>query len=97
MAPMDVLAVARDALASGPLCDPCLGRLVADRSFGLTNRERGRGLRVALALADDADFESPDEPCWVCEGECDRYDTWAERAATALRGYEVEEFVEDEY
>jgi tRNA pseudouridine synthase 10 len=89
---MDVLAVARDALASGPLCDPCLGRLVADRSFGLTNRERGRGLRVALALADDADFESPDEPCWVCEGECDRYDTWAERAATALRGYEVDTF-----
>jgi tRNA pseudouridine synthase 10 len=85
---MDVLAVARDALESGPLCDACLGRLVADRSFGLTNDDRGQGLRVALALADDADFEPPDERCWVCEGETDRFDVWAERAATALRGYD---------
>ncbi|MEF8774502.1 MAG: tRNA pseudouridine(54/55) synthase Pus10 [Halobacteriales archaeon] len=83
---MDVIAVARDALAAGPVCDPCLGRLVADRSFGLTNRERGHSLRVAVALADDADFE-PGSDCWVCEGECARYDTWAERAATALRNY----------
>jgi len=85
---MDVLAVARDALATGPVCDACLGRLVADRSFGLTNDERGRGLRVALALADDADFEPPAAECWVCEDETDRYDTWADRAAAALRGYD---------
>ncbi len=88
---MDVIAVARDALASGPLCDPCLGRLVADRSFGLTNRERGRSLRVALALADDTDFE-PAADCWVCEGECARYDIWAERAVTALRNYEFDTY-----
>ena len=84
---MDVLSVARAALATGPLCDPCLGRLVADRSFGLTNRERGRGLRVAVALADDADFD-PDEECWVCEGECERYDWWAKTAAAAVQGYD---------
>ena len=85
---MDVLETARRALATGPLCNPCLGRLVADRSFGLTNRERGRGLRTAVALADDADFEPVADQCWVCEDECDRYDWWADQAAAAVHGYD---------
>ncbi|WP_459191171.1 tRNA pseudouridine(54/55) synthase Pus10 [Halosimplex sp. J119] len=92
----DVLDLARRAVETGPLCDPCLGRLVADRSFGLTNRERGRSLRVAAALADDrpvADLD-PDEPCWVCEGESteERAQEWAERAAYAVREYDFETF-----
>jgi len=87
---MDVLAIARDALATGPVCDSCLGRLVADRSFGLSNPERGESLRVAVALADDEDFEAHDGECWVCEAECDRFEWWAEQAATAVRGYEFE-------
>lgn len=89
---MNVLAVARDALATGPVCDACLGRLVADRSFGLTNSERGHSLRVAIALADDDPFEDHDESCWVCEGETDRYDWWAEQAAAAARGYEFDTY-----
>ncbi|MFB6179096.1 MAG: tRNA pseudouridine(54/55) synthase Pus10 [Halorientalis sp.] len=83
---MTVLETARRAIDTGPLCDACLGRLVADRSFGLTNGERGRSLRVTVALEDDdpiADLE-PDDACWVCEGESDRYDEWAERAAHRL-------------
>ncbi|QLH76806.1 tRNA pseudouridine(54/55) synthase Pus10 [Halosimplex rubrum] len=92
----DVLDLARRAVETGPLCDPCLGRLVAERSFGLTNRERGRSLRVAVALADDrpvADLE-PDEPCWVCEGESteERAQEWAERAAYAVSDYDFETF-----
>ena len=47
----DVLATARTAVETGPLCDPCLGRLVADRSFGLTNRERERDAQPPAALA----------------------------------------------
>jgi tRNA pseudouridine synthase 10 len=89
---MTLLAAARRALASGPLCDPCLGRLFADRSFGLTNRDRGHSLRVAVALDDDDPFEEPDAECWVCEGECDRYDWWAETAAAAARGYEFDTY-----
>ncbi len=87
---MNVLAVARDALGTGSLCDVCLGRLVADRSYGLANADRGHSLRVAVALADDEPFEPPGTPCWVCEGEtgADPYETWAERAAAALRGYD---------
>ncbi|MFC7133573.1 MULTISPECIES: tRNA pseudouridine(54/55) synthase Pus10 [Salinibaculum] len=85
---MTLLETARAALDSGPLCDPCLGRLVADRSFGLTNDERGHSLRVAVALDDDEPFEDEPDDCWVCEGECDRYDWWAENAAAAVQGYD---------
>ncbi len=88
---MNVLSVARDALASGSVCDSCLGRLVADRSFGLSNAERGRSLRISLALADDDDFEPPGD-CWVCENECDRFGWWATQAATAARGYEFDTY-----
>ena len=89
---MTVLDVAREALATGPLCDACLGRLVAGRSFGLTNGERGRGLRIAVALEGDTPFEEPAGECWVCEGECDRHGWWAENAAAALRGYEFDTY-----
>jgi tRNA pseudouridine synthase 10 len=89
---MTLLETARAALASGPVCDPCLGRLVADRSFGLTNRERGHSLRVAVALDDDEPFEEAPDDCWVCEGECDRYDWWAENAAAAVQGYDFDTY-----
>jgi len=94
----DLVALTREALATGPLCDPCLGRLVADRSFGLTNRERGRSLRVALALQDDepiSDLEpDAEDPCWVCEGESaeERVEEWADRAAYAVADYDFDTF-----
>jgi len=66
---MDVLEVAARATGTGPVCDACLGRLVADRSFGLSNAERGSALRTSLALRDDEDYEPVETAdCWVCEG-----------------------------
>jgi tRNA pseudouridine synthase 10 len=88
---MDVLDIARDAVATGPLCNACLGRLVADRSFGLGNAERGRALRTTVALEDDEPYEEP-EDCWVCEGECDRIDTWVERAVQAVTEYDFDTY-----
>jgi len=88
---MTVLEDAEAALATGPLCDACLGRLFAERSFGLANAERGHALRVSLALEDDEPYE-PDEDCWVCELESERVDWWAEQAATAVRGYDFETY-----
>ncbi|MFB6189716.1 MAG: tRNA pseudouridine(54/55) synthase Pus10 [Halapricum sp.] len=88
---MTVLEIARDALATGPICDSCLGRLVADRSFGLSNVERGRALRTAVALDDDEPYEAPDD-CWVCEGECDRIDTWVERAVHVVTDYDFDTY-----
>ena len=84
---MTVLEDAEAALATGPLCDSCLGRLFAERSFGLANAQRGRALRISLALEADDPFEES-EDCWVCELESERVDWWAEQAATAVRGYD---------
>jgi tRNA pseudouridine synthase 10 len=90
---MSVLDDARGLAATGPVCDSCLGRVFADRSYGLTNAERGRALRVALAL--ESDEERPAvEPadCWVCEGECGRFDEWAERCAETVEDVEFETY-----
>ncbi|NLV09915.1 tRNA pseudouridine(54/55) synthase Pus10 [Halomicrobium mukohataei] len=84
---MTLLDDARAAVSTGPLCDSCLGRLFAERSFGLTNTERGRALRTTIALDDDEPYDPPEE-CWVCEDETARFDELAERAAAAVQGYE---------
>jgi len=88
---MTVLDIARDAIATGPVCDACLGRLVADRSFGLSNAERGRALRTTVALEADEPYEPPEE-CWVCEGESDRIDIWTDRAVQAVTDYEFDTY-----
>ncbi|MDG5776126.1 tRNA pseudouridine(54/55) synthase Pus10 [Haloarculaceae archaeon H-GB1-1] len=93
----NVLETTRAALDSGPICDSCLGRLYADRSFGLGNPERGHAMRVALALEEDVPLEdvkydADEAVCWVCEGECADFDAWAENAAAALRGYEFDTY-----
>jgi tRNA pseudouridine synthase 10 len=90
---MDVFEVARALDAEGTVCDPCLGRVFADRSHGLTNAERGRSLRVALALAADDPFEPTETAdCWVCEGECGRFDEWAKRCGEAVEDVEYETY-----
>ena len=80
---MNVLQDANAVLETGPLCDACLGRPFADLSHGLTNEQRGRGLRTAVALDEDEPFEEPAE-CWVCDGATDGYDEWASRAVDAV-------------
>jgi tRNA pseudouridine synthase 10 len=88
---MSILADARAVLDNGPVCDSCLGRVFADRSFGLTNEARGRALRTTVALDADEPFAESEE-CWVCEGECDRFDEWAERVVESLSGIEFETY-----
>jgi tRNA pseudouridine synthase 10 len=83
---MTVLEDARRVMAQEPICDACVGRPFADRSFGLTNAERGKALRVTAALADDEPYEPSEETCWVCEGRCGEFETWANRAANELSG-----------
>ena len=82
---MSILADARAVIDAGPVCDSCLGRVFADRSFGLSNAERGRGLRTAVALDEDEPYKTVDpDDCWVCEGECGQFEEWADRAIDAL-------------
>jgi len=83
---MDFLADARAVINAGPVCDSCLGRVFADRSFGLSNADRGEGLRTAVAIADDEPYESiAPADCWVCDGECGRFEEWADRAVAAVQ------------
>ncbi|MFC4543860.1 tRNA pseudouridine(54/55) synthase Pus10 [Halosolutus amylolyticus] len=84
---------ARALLATGPVCDSCLGRPFAERSFGLTNVERGRALRTTVAMEDDADFDPvvPEE-CWVCEGYCGTFDAIAETIVDTLDGIEFDTY-----
>jgi len=81
---MDVIEAARPVIAQASICDACVGRPFADRSFGLSNAERGKALRVGCALADDEPHEDPEETCWVCEGLCAEFDRWANLAANEL-------------
>jgi len=82
---MTVLEDARAVLAEAPVCDACVGRVFADRSHGLTNADRGRALRVTVAMTDDTPFEAtPPDECWVCEGRCGDHDAWADRVVDAL-------------
>ncbi|UPV75260.1 tRNA pseudouridine(54/55) synthase Pus10 [Halorussus limi] len=90
---MTILEDARRVAENGPVCDSCLGRCFADRSFGLTNAERGRSLRVAAAIEDDEPFEPADaEACWVCEGESQRFDEYAEQVAGSLDGWQFDTY-----
>jgi tRNA U54 and U55 pseudouridine synthase Pus10 len=55
---MNLLESARAVRDEGPICDACLGRVFAGRSHGLGNDERGRALRVTLAMIDDEPFDA---------------------------------------
>ncbi|PSQ50745.1 tRNA pseudouridine(54/55) synthase Pus10 [Halobacteriales archaeon SW_6_65_15] len=89
---MTILEDARRVAENGPVCNACLGRCFADRSFGLTNDERGRSLRVAVAMEDDEPYEDEDARCWVCEGESHRFDEYAETVAASLDGWEFDTY-----
>ncbi|MFC4247351.1 tRNA pseudouridine(54/55) synthase Pus10 [Natribaculum luteum] len=83
----------RALLATGPVCDSCLGRPFAERSFGLTNAERGRALRTTVALEDDEPFESDDPAdCWVCEGYCGTFDALADTVVDELEGVDFDTY-----
>lgn len=83
----EVLEAARRIVEQDPVCNVCLGRVFADRSFGLTNDERGTALRTALALADDEPYEAPEvEDCWVCEGHSATFEALADRVVESLSG-----------
>ena len=89
-----ILEKVHQILEYGDICDHCLGRLFAKRSFGLTNVERGHALRVAHALAYNIPFaEYEAGNCWVCNDLFDQIPYWAEKAALAAEGIEYETFV----
>jgi tRNA pseudouridine synthase 10 len=75
-------------LAYGETCDHCLGRFFGKRSHGLANDERGRGLRIAHALAGNIPYKKSACTCWVCGNFFDNVPVWAERVVKAVEGLE---------
>ena len=91
---MTLLEDVHKILEYGDICDHCLGRLFAKRSFGLTNVERGHALRVAHALAYNIPFKEYEHgACWVCSDLFDEIPKWAKRAADAVEGIDHDTFV----
>ena len=89
-----MLELVNAILEYGDICDHCLGRLFAKKSFGLTNEERGRSLRIAHALAYNILYKPYEKgTCWVCNDLFDTIPYWAEKAAAAVQGIEHETFV----
>ncbi|MFQ6033693.1 MAG: tRNA pseudouridine(54/55) synthase Pus10, partial [Candidatus Bipolaricaulia bacterium] len=70
----------------------CLGRQFAKLGHGLSNRDRGRAIRVLLSLEEDRPYEEP-ALCQLCLGNLPIVDRWAERARAALEGIEFKKFV----
>jgi tRNA pseudouridine synthase 10 len=91
---MELLEEARAVIDEGPVCNGCLGRRFAELSHGLTSRERGKALKVTVEMDEDAPHQdTPPEDCWVCDGAFADFADWAERAASALEGYEFDTFL----
>ncbi len=55
---MDVLEISKKILHEGPVCNNCLGRQFAKLSTGLSNRERGQALKLALVLEGDRIYKT---------------------------------------
>lgn len=75
-------------LAYGDTCDHCLGRFFGKRSHGLSNDERGRSLKIALALAENQPYIPFSGTCWVCGNFFEKVPVWADRVVDAVRGLE---------
>ncbi|MCU0632320.1 MAG: tRNA pseudouridine(54/55) synthase Pus10 [Methanolinea sp.] len=89
---MVILEEAAKILAYGEICDHCLGRFFGKRSFGLTNEERGRALRIALFMEEHRPISLPG-PCWICGDLFSRVEEWADRVIEATKGIEFQRFV----
>jgi len=80
-------------LAYGEICDHCLGRFFGKRSHGLSNADRGHGLRVAHAIRENIPFRPREGTCWICHDLFSGIGEWAGRVAEALSGIEYATFL----
>jgi tRNA pseudouridine synthase 10 len=90
---MEIDKKVREILAYGETCDHCLGRFFGKRSHGLSNDERGKGLRVALALDANQPYGKPAGTCWVCGNFFDDVPLWADRIIEATKDIEFTTFL----
>jgi tRNA pseudouridine synthase 10 len=85
---MGINEQAEATLAYGEICDHCLGRFFGKRSHGLSNDERGRGLKISLALEKNQPYTPFSGTCWVCGNFFDNVPLWADRVVEAVKDLE---------
>jgi tRNA pseudouridine synthase 10 len=85
---MDMNEQVKAILGYGETCDHCLGRFFGKRSHGLSNDERGRGLKTAMALVENQPYRPFTGTCWVCGNFFDNIGLWADRVVDAVNGLE---------
>ncbi|MBQ4415951.1 MAG: tRNA pseudouridine(54/55) synthase Pus10 [Methanomicrobium sp.] len=83
-----ITEITEKILEYGPVCDHCLGRMFGKSSHGLSNGERGKAMRVALALEKNIPYEKEEQTCWICGNVFDKTEMWAQKAKEALAPYE---------
>jgi len=85
-----VVSSARAILASGPICDSCLGGAFGRLGRGWSNEERGRALRTVLGLDG---VKGGEGRCWVCHDLFADVGVWAERALEKVGGVEFSTYL----
>jgi tRNA pseudouridine synthase 10 len=85
-----VVSSARAILASGPICDSCLGGAFGRLGRGWSNEERGRALRTVLGLDG---VKGGEGRCWVCHDLFADVGVWAERAREKVEGVEFSTYL----
>ena len=90
---MEINEQVEKILAYGACCDHCLGRFFGKRSHGLSNDERGKGLRVAHVLTANIPYVPLSGTCWICGNFFDDITGWAHKVCHALEGYEYATFL----
>ncbi|NYT17786.1 MAG: tRNA pseudouridine(54/55) synthase Pus10, partial [Methanomicrobiales archaeon] len=90
---MDLTELTGAILSYGEICDHCLGRMVGKRSFGLTNDQRGKALRISFYLARNEPYKPHEGTCWICQDFFEDIGEWADRVVAALEGTEFSTFL----
>jgi tRNA pseudouridine synthase 10 len=71
---MSILETAKKIVSEGPICDNCMGRQFAKLSTGLNNLERGRAIKLSLAMESDMLYkESGDDTALKDLSTCNTY------------------------
>jgi tRNA pseudouridine synthase 10 len=90
---MEINEQVKSILGYGQCCDHCLGRFFGKRSHGLTNDERGRSLKIALAISENLPYIKFSGTCWVCSNFFDAIPEWADRVMASVKGIEFSTFL----
>ncbi|MGC8992505.1 MAG: tRNA pseudouridine(54/55) synthase Pus10, partial [Thermoplasmata archaeon] len=76
------------------LCDSCLGRIYAMMGHGLTNKERGRAIRILYSMENNLNIgELKIEKCYICNNIFNDLEKYAEIVIDEMKNYEFNTFL----